>query len=47
MKTIPKNIVRHIWTGGRQMVTQYRDLYLPCTTAPFIRKLKACIIYIK
>ena len=42
MKTIPKNIIIHICTDCRQWVTYWTYLYYSCTTASFLRYLKAC-----
>ena len=47
MKTIPKNIIIHICTDCRQWVTYWSYLYYSCTTAPFLRYLKACICNIQ
>ena len=47
MKTIPKNIIIHICTDCRRWVTYWSYLYYSCTTAPFLRYLKACICNIQ
>ena len=47
MKTIAKNIVIHICTDCRRWVTYWSYLYYSCTTAPFLRYLKACICNIQ
>ena len=47
MKTIPKNKIIHICTDCRQWVTYWSHLYYSCTTAPFLRYLKACICNIQ
>ena len=47
MKTVPKNIIIHICTDYRRWVTYWSYLYYSCTTAPFLRYLKACICNIQ
>ena len=47
MKTIPKNIIIHICTDCRRWVTYWSYLYYSCTTAPFLRYLKAYICNIQ
>ena len=47
MKTIPKYIIIHICTDCRWWITYWSYLYYSCTTAPFLRYLKAYICNIQ